>query len=230
MLGLVALLSACGGGSSEPQGDSSPTEAATTAAVEETSEEAGEDAIVVEQSAVSVGKDLVNYGAVLKNTSDEDAVFVYIKGSFVDKSGTILDGVGPVVPVIPAGATYYWGGSWPVKGGTPTKIEISTEVSEFQDNESSLPEVSDIKLGTDGFNTIITGRVTNTLDFPLSQVATVQVVFFDASGKVIGGSNGYLPADLPPGRTARFEVNAFNNLSPKEIASVKITVDAQPVP
>lgn len=172
----------------------------------------------------------MNYGAVLENTSDEDARLVIVKGSFVDAAGTILDGVGPMLQVIPAGATYYWAGSWPVKGGTPVKLEIVTEPSDFQDSDAELPTVSEVKISSDGYNTIVRGRVTNTLDFPLSQIATVNAVFFDDGKNVIGGGSGFLPSDLAPGREALFEINAFNNTLPKDIASVEVTVDATPVP
>lgn len=226
-VGLAALLSACGGGSSDSQDAGATTQSAATTTV---AESGGEDAIVVEQSGLTPGKDWTSYGAVFKNTSDEDAHDVIVKGSFVNRAGTILDGVGPIIPVIPAGATYYWGGEWPVKGGVPTEMDITTEPSEFSGKDAELPKVSGVKLGSDGFNTLVSGRVTNTIDFPLSQNATVQVVFFNRAGKLIGGASGLLPADLPPGRTARFEVTAYANLAPKEIASVKVTVDAEPVP
>lgn len=227
-VGLAALLSACGGGSSDAQDAGATTQPAATTTV---AESGSKDAIVVEQSGLTPGKDWTSYGAVFKNTSDEDAHDVIVKGSFVNRAGTILDGVGPIIPVIPAGATYYWGGEWPVKGGVPTEMEITTEPSEFSGKDAELPKVSGVKLGSDVINnTLISGRVTNTLDFTLSSIAPVQVVFFNRAGKVIGGASGLLPADLPPGRTARFEVTAYANFAPKEIASVKVTVDAAPVP
>ena len=64
--------------------------------------------------------------------------------------GTILDGVGPIIPVIPAGATYYWGGESPVKGGIPTEMEITTEPSEFSGKDAALPKVSGSSWGLTG--------------------------------------------------------------------------------
>lgn len=226
-VGLAVLLSACGAGSPDSQdAGATPQSAAETTAVQS----ATKDAIVVVHSGLKPGKNQTSYGAVFRNTSSKDAHDVIVNGSFVNRAGTILDGVGPIIPVIPAGATYYWGGEWPVKGGVPTEMEITTEPSEFSGKDAELPKVAGVKLGSDQFHTFVSGRVTNTLDFPLSSIAPVQVVFFNRAGKVIGGASGLLPAELPPGRTARFEVTVYANLAPKEIASAKVTVDAMPVP
>jgi hypothetical protein len=75
-------------------------------------------------------------------------------------------------------------------------------------------------------------RVTQTslVGFTLSQIAPINAVFFDARGKVLAGANGFLDADLPRGRTAVFEVNAFNIIPRKRIGSVRVTMDAERVP
>ena len=226
-VGLAVLLFACGAGSSDSQdAGATPQSSAETTAVQT----AAKDAIVAVHSGLKPGKNQTSYGAVFRNTSSKDAHDVIVNGSFVNRAGTILDGVGPIIPVIPAGATYYWGAEWPVKGGVPAKMEITFEPSEFSGKSAKLPKVSGVKLGSDAFHRFVSGRVTNTVGFTLSSIAPVQAVFFNRAGKVIGGASGLLPADLPPGRTARFEVSVYAKFAPKEIASVKVTVDAQPKP
>ena len=169
-------------------------------------------------------------GAVLKNTSKQDARDVSLIGSLVDSSRTIISGVTPIIPVIPAGATYYWGGSVPHKKGTrATRFEVTVKSADFSGTGAKLPLVGKVKLRSDGYNTLVSGRVTNNVGFTLSQIAPINVVFFDAKGKVLGGANGYLDADLPKGRAALFEVNAFNIISRKLIASVRVTMDAERV-
>jgi hypothetical protein len=187
--------------------------------------------IVVVKAGAEPSKVLDAYGAVLKNISKQDAHDVSLAGNLVDTSRTIISSVTPIIPVIPAGATYYWGGSVPHKKGTKaTRFEVSVKSADFSGTGAKLPLVSKVKLGSDGYNTLVTGRVTNTVGFTLSQIAPINAVFFDARGKVLAGANGFLDADLPRGRTAVFEVNAFNIIPRKRIGSVRVTMDAERVP
>jgi hypothetical protein len=111
-----------------------------------------------------------------------------------------------------------------------TRFEVRVTSAEYAGSGAKLPLVSKVKLGTDGYNTLVRGLVRNTVGFTLSQIASINAVFFGARGKVLGGANGYLDSDLPRGRTALFEINAFRIIPPKRIASVRVTMDAGRVP
>lgn len=187
--------------------------------------------IVVLRSGVTTSKVLDAYGAVLKNASKKDASQVFVQGNLVDAHGTIVAGVTPVIPVIPAGATYYWGGSVPHKSNThPVRFEVRVSSADFSGTGAKLPLVTSVKLGSDGYNTLVKGRVKNTVGFRLSMIASINAVFLNARGKVLGGANSYLDSDLPKGRTALFEINAFKIIPRKQIGSVHVTMDAERVP
>jgi hypothetical protein len=66
--------------------------------------------VAVEGTALRQSRESVSFGVILKNTADQDAHDVVLKGTFTDRSGTVIDGIGPLVPVIPAHTTYYWEG------------------------------------------------------------------------------------------------------------------------
>lgn len=187
--------------------------------------------IVVRGSGTTSSSVLDAYGAILRNTSKRDAHQVFVQGNLVDRSGAIVAGVGPLISVIPAGATYYWGGTVPHRKGThATRFEVTVKSADFSGTGAKLPLISKVRLSSDGYNTLVTGRVTNNVGFTLSQIATINVVFLNPKGKVIGGSSGFLETDLPRGRTALFEVNAFRIVPRRQIASVHVTMDAQRVP
>ncbi len=150
------------------------------------------------KSGAAPSKDLDAYGAVLKNTSKQDARDVSLIGSLVDSSRTIISGVTPIIPVIPAGATYYWATVPHEKGTRATRFEVTVKSADFSGTGAKLPLVGKVKLRSDGYNTLVSGRVTNNVGFTLSQIAPINVVFFDAKGRS-RRANGYLDADLPKG-------------------------------
>jgi hypothetical protein len=187
--------------------------------------------IVVLKSGVASSRDLDAYGAILRNTSKNDATDIFIQGNVLDAHKTILSSTGPIIPLIPAGATYYWGGDMPHKAGThPASFEVRITQADYVDRGGKLPRVSNVKLGSDGYNLLVDGKVTNTVGFTLSQIATINVVFQNKKGKVLGGASGLLDADLPKGRSALFEVTAFKIVPRSQIASFHVDVDAEHVP
>jgi len=203
--------------------DSEPTDATVDTT------DSGEAKVVVEKAGFSHEAQYgeLAYGIVLKNPSSMDATEVQVSINMLDKSGTILSTEDSMINVIPAGETYYFGGSTYIEGSKPKKMEAFVDVGSSESAQYALPEVSKVRIVRDdwgGFS--VRGQVKNNLDGTLSSLATITCVVFDKNGKVVGGGFTYLDSDLPSGRTAGFEiVNGPGAIPPSKAAEAKASMD-----
>lgn len=223
-LAIIALVvGACGGSKGETAAETvtvtvsaseTTTTETTTSATESTSTastptESKEATVAVGKMGVAQGSQgEVGYGLVLKNLSTtEDAIDVTVTVNILNAAGDILTTEAERVNVIPAGSTYYLGGETYInKNGKATKIEPIVDVGSSEKAAYRLPKVTKVKLTNEEYIGLkVSGEVENTLTQPLSQLAKISAVVFDAKGNVLGGGFAFLDANLPPGTRAGFE-------------------------
>jgi hypothetical protein len=171
--------------------------------------------VVVVKSGVSstssFGETDVSYGIVLQNVSpDEDALDVALTVNILDASGLIIKTETDTYRAIPAGATYYAGGSDFLTTSTPARrIDVTAQVGSRQKKAlGALPAVANVHVGADPFDGTahVLGEWANPYTKPISELAQVTAVCFDSAGNVIGGGGDYLDAPVPAGGRVGFDV------------------------
>jgi hypothetical protein len=180
-------------------------------------------------STSSFGETDVSYGIVLQNVSpDEDALDVRLTVNILDASGLIIKTETDTYQAIPAGATYYAGGSDFLTTSTPARrVDVTAQVQSRQKNAlGALLAVANVHVGADPFDGTahVLGEWTNPYTKPISELAQVTAVCFDSSGNVIGGGGDYLDAPVPPGGRVGFDVPT-DALSTSQIASAQVSVE-----
>lgn len=191
--------------------------------------------VVVSKSGIafrasSIGSNFAGYGIVLQNVSpDEDALNVDVLVNIVDAGGRILKSESDNYLVVPAGATYYAGGS-SIFQGTPARLEISIRVGSRQKKANiAIPQLSNVRVQDDGFGEArLLGEITNTSPTStLSSIARITFVCLDSAGNVIGGGFTYPPGSgIPPNGRVGFETS-IEGLSVSQIASVQVSVEPE---
>ena len=192
-------------------------------------EASGEAEVVIDKAGFAYESEYgeLGYGLVLKNTSEMDAVGVQVSINFMDKSGTILVTEDDSLNVIPAGETYYLGGSTYAEDGKPKKMEAFIDIESSEPAQYELPKVSKVRILKDEWMGVsVKGQVKNIFDDDLSSMATITCVIFDKNGKVVGGGFTFLDADLRSGRTAGFEIVNGPGATPvSQAASAQASMD-----
>ena len=111
------------------------------------------------------------------------------------------------INLIPAHTTIFVGGSTnlPSPRPTPTKLAVSSSISQSVAAKYPGIKVSQLKIGNDGFGDLTAhGVVTNDTNAALASFAQIGIVYFDAAGKVVGGSSSFPEAELAPKASAAF--------------------------
>ncbi len=149
-----------------------------------------------------------DYGVVLHNTSTTlDAVDVTVTVNAVDASNVVVGTEGRIVSAIPAGATYYFGGSIIHSASRATaSLEVYTQVAVGGTPSLALPGNANVHVVAAGAGSQIAGDLVNTAGKTLSSAARVSGVVFDGAGNVIGGGGVFQPANVPPGQHAAFTI------------------------
>jgi hypothetical protein len=151
-----------------------------------------------------------DYGVVLRNTSATlDGVDVEIIVNAVDANNVVVGTDGRLVLAIPAGATYYFGGSI-VHSATrsATSLEVYLLTAVGAPAALSLPGSANVHVVQTGTGSQIAGELVNTATRPLSSLARITGVVFDGGGNVIGGGAVYQPSTVAPGAHAPFTIAA----------------------
>ena len=126
--------------------------------------------------------------------------------SYIDSRGVIIDSEGHTVSVVPAGQKYYFGETGWAHNQKAVELSISVAVGSTVPAQYHLPGVTGLHMGTNDIHeAAVVGVVDNTTSAVLSNGTNVNVVAFDASGKVIGGNFEGLTADVPAGAKVQFD-------------------------
>jgi len=170
----------------------------------------------------------VNYGVVLGNTSVSGARNVVVTVRARDAKNAVLDTDEATIDTIPAGATYYAGGRLSYPGGTATaSIEAFVEVRQSVASARTLPSAANVRVEPSTLGgVVVLGEVKNTEATPLSPLARITAVLFDAHGKVVGGGYGYPPSDVPPGARVGLAVFA-PSVAPAAVASAQVSIEPE---
>jgi hypothetical protein len=168
------------------------------------------------------------YGVVLDNASaTQDATDVAVTVSLLDGNGAVLERDFQTVKVIPADGTFYLGGG-NMLGGTgksATKVDVDVHVGGLVDSQYALPVATHVRIIRYRDGVSVRGRVTNDFEGQLSKDALIGCVLFGPDGEVVGGGEGYLAANLAPGRTAFFEIGSGTMAArPERVASAKVSI------
>jgi hypothetical protein len=150
------------------------------------------------------GFSVYSWGVVVTNRSTTlDAVGVTVSVSlYAGKHLGEVDGHDYTIPVIPAGRRFYIG-DHAASARNPiriTRISVTAEVRAMKPKRSVLPPVSSIRI--DKANHEVTAEMTNPYSTAINlDNATGYAVFFDRSGRVIGGAKTAPLADPAAGST-----------------------------
>jgi hypothetical protein len=172
----------------------------------------------------------LGYGVVLRNASpDEDAFNVQITVNVVDAANKILKSESSYIEMVPASSPYYFGGRLSVNPTeTPAKLEVAIRVGEGKKKALPLPPVSNLRVFDSGYGSIlVAGEFSNPYTKPMSSIAYITFVLFDAAGSIIGGGFTFPSAQVPPGGRIGFETSAAGVSDISRIASVQASVEAE---
>jgi hypothetical protein len=178
----------------------------------------------------------VTYGIEIRNTSNtRDASNVRVDIRPLTKSGKVAGGDLPfflVAPInaIPAGQTFYLGGGQNLHGAVPVaRLRVTVIVGSTPVKRYVLPPVSDVRV--DAARGRVTATMTNPYRTSISAYDyTASAVFYDRSGKIVGGDALGTVGDLgsreliKPGQRAPVRVLIPFRISWERIASARITV------
>jgi hypothetical protein len=161
---------------------------------------------VVAGGVTQVGEGM-GVGVVLKNTSKQDALRVDVTFFAVTSSGAPVSVGQTTVDLVPAGATYYTGDELKAiaPGRTATKLEAYIKVDELVPARYHLPLVDKVVVTKGSSQTIVRGRLKNTLKGTLADMARIGIVLFDKGGKVVGGTYTYPRHNVPKGKAVSWE-------------------------
>ncbi len=172
---------------------------------------------------------VLGYGAVIRNVSpDEDAIGVAVLVNVIGSDGRILKSDSDSFEAIPAGTTYYAAGEILFDTLSPqvARIEVSVSFDEGAKKSVVLPPVSNIRVQEGFLGTQVAGEIGNPYSKPLSDLARITAVVFDASGNVIGGGYDWPAAAVPPGGRIGFEVDVMGR-TVSEIGSAQVSVEPE---
>jgi hypothetical protein len=220
---LVALaggFSAAGGSASQPQ-------LATTLAVRQ---------VGVTAQHAGNGLTYASWGVALANPSSRyDATKVTIDVVLLDANGDVIPDQGHVVtgerlPVIPAGQTVYLGAQAGLFGNLDVHgVRVTASVGAARPRRVVLPRVSHVRVDT------ATGRVTATVTNPYPTAISPAdylgtAVFYDRSGRVVGGSDGgeFGVATLKPGASTVMAFSSLGAVPRAQVGSARVTVLPEP--
>jgi hypothetical protein len=174
------------------------------------------------------GLDKIDYGVVLQNTSpDSDGKAVQVTISAVDAQDHIVKTVStPLFHGIPAGGTYYLGGSM-VAPSTTARVDVLAFAASSEAKQMTLPAATDVHIEpSDAGGVDVVGDVSNTGAATLSKLARITAVVFDANGDVVGGGWTGAGSNVPPGQSVGFTINV-SSVAPAAAASAEVSVEPE---
>jgi hypothetical protein len=167
-----------------------------------------------------------DFGVVLRNTSERDALNVDVFARFYSPSGRLVgeDSLPYRISVIPAGTTFYCG-DLALTSGPIRRVVATVRVGGTASRHTVLPRLRDVHLErVSGKDRIVVATAVNTTNKTLvSDPTRAYAVFFDGAGRVIGGdfSGGFF-GRLRPGHSTEVR---FELIVPAATASARASID-----
>ena len=169
----------------------------------------------------------LDYGVVLRNVSpDRDVKGVHVTVSAIDAQNVVIRSESTRLEAIAADSTYYYGG-WLFHSAsqTTTALEVFVQADGSAAKAVVQPVPANVRVQpVPGGGVQVIGDVTNAASAPLSSLAAITAVVFDAGGNVIGGGLAFPVSDVPPGARAGFTAYAFS-VPAGQAASAQVSVE-----
>ncbi|MGZ8694838.1 MAG: FxLYD domain-containing protein [Gaiellaceae bacterium] len=168
----------------------------------------------------------LDYGVVLRNVSpDRDARSVHVTVNAIDAHNVVIRSASTWLAGIPADSTYYFGG-WlfhsTAQATTGLEVFVQADGSAAKALVQAVPGNVRIQPVLGGVRVL--GDVTNAAAAPLSSLASITAVIFDAGGNVVGGGLTLPESDAPPGARVGFMIYAFS-VPVGQAASAQVSVE-----
>jgi hypothetical protein len=169
---------------------------------------------VAERGFSLVGSGKTLYGAVIRNTSANDAVAVDVRIRLLTRDGRVTAAAASSLKGIPAGAAVDVGGDAVSRRGRAMTLEVAATASSGAiPGTVKLPAVSQVRLFRDRFGVEVSAVVTNTLDEAMSPVTDVFAVLRDGQGRIVGGAFGAPGSEIAAGGHATVTLGGFGDVS-----------------
>ena len=173
----------------------------------------------------------LSYGLVLHNTSStQDATKVTVQTNFVEPDDHLIGTDTHTVALIRAGTDYYYGASVSFPGSAPVaRLEVVLQANGFVSDQSHMPTLANIHLVPSPYQPAwlgsVEGEIQNTDPSLSLQTASLSAVVFDSAGKILGGGNGGIYGNLPPGTREFLKFDGGVDVIPTaDAASVQVSV------
>jgi hypothetical protein len=176
-------------------------------------------------STTPIGSQTFLYcGVELRNASQvSDARDLTVTVTFADTQGRSIVSDELHLSLIPAGQIFY---ASCLKTSSVTlsvaSLQVGVKVGKSVSKSAELPSVSGLTLAPDQYGAqTLSGNLTNSYTWAMSQDATIYAVYFDSNGNIVGGSSTQAGAAVQPGATVAFSF-PYLNLG---VASAQVSVD-----
>lgn len=183
-------------------------------------------AIAVDKAGFSVAGTELGYGVVLRDTSPtRDVLGVTVTVNVVDAANHVLRTDTSVISGIAAGSTYYFGGDvFLDAGAVPASLQVTARAAGDQARRLDPPPVLGLTAAADAAGkTHVHGTLTNPSAKPMSSLARISGVVFDAAGNVIGGGVTFPGAPVGPNDHSDFDL-PVPGVTLDRIGSVQVSV------
>ena len=169
----------------------------------------------------------LDYGVVLRNVSpDRDVKSVHVTVNAIDAQNVVIQSDSELLEAIAADSTYYLGG-WLFHSAAraTTALEVFVQADGSAPKAVVQPVPGTVRIQpVQGGGVRILGDVTNAASAPLSSLALITAVIFDAGGNVVGGGLAFPESDVPPGAKAGFQVYALS-VPAAQAASAQVSME-----
>lgn len=243
LVGLILLVVSSGDGDDDDTATSSSTTVDTTdttAPPDDTTEPTddtqgppssgelarGEQGFTISFDQLS-DQDMLSYGFVVENTTDQVAVGISAAIAFKDDAGTVIASDEELVNVLLPGATFGIGDSGIEVDGEAVEMEVTISEPSSWESPDGFGEIT-----TSGINTTIDDYGAPTTAFTAESTYDEQldspyayVIYRNAGGDIIGGAWGTMQFLQPNGSTTG-EVNALYTIDDIDDAQTQVFIDA----
>src|SRR5262245_20979850 len=187
---------------------------------------AGVPTVSVDKSGFGVAGTSVGYGVVLRNTAgDRDALGVTVTVNVLDAGNHVLKTEVTRLAGIPASQTYYFGGVIFLDAGTTAaSLQASVRVAEGHAKRFKPPDLADLHAIDANGVAHVEGVLGNQGTRPISGLARITGVVFDAAGNVIGGGYTFPTGLVQPNDHVQFDL-AVPGVTVDRIGSVQASVE-----
>ncbi len=218
---VVMLLVGCGNTNSAPSATTQKEDAKTTEAVPATKAPKAEKLpLEIQEVNYEISHGYLYYSLKIHNPNDD---FVYEYPAFRvvarDSSGALLGTCDQTLTLIYPNQDFYYASQGFAVEETPDSLDVSF-INVDEKNyvkPSSLNHKSYIPMevsGTSLKNDIIMGEISNENEYDIS-MAIVTIVFKDADGNIISGTNGFVD-DVKAGEKTPFSVALYQEFATED--------------